>query len=252
MPKALAKSKNGQKTASAKQPYLVSIDTSPGPSQTCDQGDRTADSKASHDHHKPRSLSKASSRDERSRDHVLQKLCDKASKLAPLSVVVKGDIDPSSKELPLRWSSVTTPDQVSIRDCPLSISTAGLWGPTMVTAPPPTPPVGEVFSTSSRTPDHPSVHDLVVARTSQEHLHDFILPDNIQQIISRAIQQSLAVGYTADSYLSGSPLRKPRSRSQLPLLSQILPILYLCICLYLCIFPAKCRTLLFPSLNYIL
>lgn len=100
MSKVLTKSKNGWKAVSAKQMDLVSVHTCPGPSRVYDQVDRTTGSKGSHAHHKPHSLSKASIKDERCRDHALQKICNKASKHALLGVVSKDEICPSGKELP--------------------------------------------------------------------------------------------------------------------------------------------------------
>lgn len=135
MPTALAKSKHGWKAGVAKHTNVVPVDTCPGTSQPCATIDRATSSKDSCAPHKPCSHSKAVSRDERRRDQALQKMCDKSSKHASSAIETWAELGSSTKVFSLEWSPVVTTDQVSLRDCPLSISVTHLWGPTTAPLP---------------------------------------------------------------------------------------------------------------------
>lgn len=80
-------------------------------------------------HHKPHRHALPSSKDERCRDKALKKLCDKAS--AHLILAGAKESGPSRDLLgPLVEHVLAgTPDQVSLRDCPVTIPTSGVVGP---------------------------------------------------------------------------------------------------------------------------
>lgn len=124
MPKALAKSKHGCKATVQQQSMSSQGDLVSKPSQGADISNRpkAIDAWA---HHKGTDFASAPSCAERRRDKFLKKLCAKASDLrlsSPIAVSLPSEArirDPPS-----------TPDQISLQDCPLDIQTSNLWGTT--------------------------------------------------------------------------------------------------------------------------
>lgn len=114
MPKALYKSKHGRKASVTEQSLAQAIPPgSPAPQQV--SKDLTVKGPISH--HKAHKVSVSSSRDEQRRDKALKKICSKASSI--LSVVAPAI--PAGDQV----ASVSS-DQLSLRDCPISIPTEGL------------------------------------------------------------------------------------------------------------------------------
>lgn len=70
------------------------------------------------------------------------------------------------------------PDQVSLRDCPVSVSTTALWGSSVPSAPGPTPlPLEEAAVTAQSLAPGPSENPLTQDREG-------LLPDHLQQIFT--------------------------------------------------------------------
>lgn len=130
-PKAISKSKHGRKAGSTGQAEKVSLSADSGISQTGAAMDAPSKGKSTQSCHASRSLNSAAIRDERRRDQALQNICNKASKHRALTL----------QQLPQVPSSVMAPDQISLRDCLISVSTTALWGSAVPSAPAPPPPL---------------------------------------------------------------------------------------------------------------
>lgn len=170
MPKSLQKLKHGRRAAKTS-----TEDSSPSPtSATRPSSTSTAQSQhrsASHSH---------SSWAELRRDKVLRKLCAKASGQKPSSKA--GLVASSHAEPPT--SALASSDQASLKDCPMVIRPDDLWG----SAPEPAPVETNEAPSSHPTPTpSPPVLDASVSQPAA-----LLSPEQIQQMISTAVQQALA------------------------------------------------------------
>lgn len=193
MPKALTKPKHGRKTGAAQQVLSESRTSVPGPSQD-NSRDTATIIKDSHAHHKPRKLTSSSSKDERLRDRALKKICNKASSHLSSSARAKEGIRPSGTEIPIERPPAVTPDQMSLRDCPVAIPTSGLWGSVEAAVPAPmvTCPVAPE---SLAGPPPPSAHDSRETVPPQVPVCQHLLPEHFQDMITAAIQRTLSAGF---------------------------------------------------------
>lgn len=200
MPKSLAKSKHGRKHSSA--PQRQSGDES----ASFQDPAQSLVAPSSHAHHKSRKHGSALERVEKRRDRVLTQICAKAS----------SDLQSSTTSAPLQSSRPATPDQLSLRDCPVTISTSNLWGSVpadLVTAPPADEEIPDIplpLDTSAV----PSVPVL-----PQEAVSCPLSSDQLQKMIEAAVQKTLAAGRrpssVAGSVRSASP-EQPHSSGHAP------------------------------------
>lgn len=124
MPKALAKTKHGQKATGQEQLYTVPGDSSSKPAQGGDTSRGPPAARTPTLTEKSANIS-ASLWVEKCWDKVLQKLCDKASSHCPLPPVYSADVVSSVMAV---TGPVLMPHQVSLQDCPVAIQASDLWG----------------------------------------------------------------------------------------------------------------------------
>lgn len=178
MPKALSKSKHGRKAGTAGQ-STDQVDTPCREVSHRTSKEASMVPKDSCPHLKPHRSTLTSSKDEKRRDKVLQKICARASSHIPASAPATDGLVPVSGISGEQRPSVTL-DQLSLWDCPLTISTTGLWG--SVSASNSAPPVSD-----------PVAHEPAVDPTpSQASVCQHIGPEQLQQMIAAAVQQSLS------------------------------------------------------------
>lgn len=124
MPKAMAKSKHGWRASATDQGKSDNLSAIPPLAQEASKEPSPALHSA-RSHHKLHGHRVSSSKAEKRRDKVLTKLCAKAS--ANLSAASPAPV-PRTTEAPVVVSRPTTPDQLSLQDCPVTVSTTDLWG----------------------------------------------------------------------------------------------------------------------------
>lgn len=96
----------------------------------------------------------------------------------------------SPRELPPSM----TPDQVSLQDCPVTIPTAVFWGPVLSAEPVPPPVVPVVLDSVVHPQSSPAPDPVEVPPSHQPVCNQYLGPEQMQQMITTAIQQSLAAG----------------------------------------------------------
>lgn len=187
MPKALSKSKHGRKAGISEQPDSHSMDLAPKLTQGPVPSTKTSGARDPHSHRSNKHPS-SSSRVEKQRDKVLKRICDKASGHLSASVVPKQAGSSSIEDTNAEPSGVQL-DQVSLRDCPMVIQSDNLWG----TAAPALPVVAtEAAPATAMLPPPAGVTSILTpmgAGQGQDQAHNFLSPDQIQQMITTAIQQ---------------------------------------------------------------
>lgn len=125
MPKALAKTKHGQKAMVQEPSSSMQGESGSKDVQGAIPSGKIPGSMDSHSHRKGAKHSSASSRVEKRRDKVLKKLCDKASGHRSLPPVGGTSAIPSDV---MDQGLALTLDQMSLQDCPVTIQASDLWG----------------------------------------------------------------------------------------------------------------------------
>lgn len=138
-----------------------------------------------HKSHRGHKDATSSSRDEKHRDNVLNKICSKACSSLQAGVPT-GETSVPPLRSPAEQLVSTTPDQLSLRDCPISILMESLWGASSAISEPPLlqPPVPPV-----------PAQDSVLPESSAPQLMG---TEQLQRLIEATVQKSLA-GHVAPS-----------------------------------------------------
>lgn len=197
MPKALSKSKHGLRTNATNQGQSDSLSVTH--QSSCSSSAAPAICQ-SHSHHKSHRQGGTSSKAEKRWDKVLTMLYRKAS----AHLAATGSQDPTTAGV-VDYDGdgcPPTPDQLSLQDCPIAISTTELWGSDSLAQPPSSDPAPRQESLASDPESTPS----------QEAVSCQLLPEQLQQLIEAAVQKSLAAGYClstrTESVWSALPVRK--------------------------------------------
>lgn len=185
MPKAIGKTRHGRQASVIEQSLAQVSSAAPSAMQPVMQDPMLKSTGSHHKSHRGHKGATSSSRDEKRRDNVLNKICSKASSSLQAGVP-SGETSVPPLRSPAEQLVSTTPDQLSLRDCPISILMEGLWGASSAISEPPLlqPPVPPV-----------PAQDSVLPESSAPQLMG---TEQLQRLIEAAVQKSLA-GHVAPS-----------------------------------------------------
>lgn len=175
MPKALCKTKHGCKASVTEQSLTLGHHPGMSAPQLASKGLPRAVTKA-HSHAKPHKGASLSSKVERHRDKVLTQLCSKAADCVRVSAPPTEDTVQTPPSGAGCQAPVTS-DQMSLKDCSISIPTEGLWG--------------------TKASIKPSLVSTVIPEQRADPFPSQSLPlhqmgpEQLKQLIAEAIQRSL-------------------------------------------------------------